>query len=239
MPRTIARRYRHAALGSLLALGAPLGLVILRAAGAQGLSSAWLVQEVAGQAGTYLYVTLSTALVFSTFGYVLGRQSDRLQEMARTDPLTSLLNRRAFHERFEEEFARAVRYRLSLSLLLLDLDALKSLNDREGHRQGDAALRGTARALRVGSRITDITARWGGDEFVVLAPNTARDEAVRLADRIRGAVAAEDLAGLTVSIGVTTLDPGCPLPGPEALMSEADGALYVAKKLGRNRVVVC
>ena len=168
MLRTIPRRYRHAALGSLLALGAPLGLAILRAAGApQELSSAWLVQEVAGQAGTYLYVTLSTVLVFSSFGYVLGRQSDRLQELARTDPLTSLLNRRAFEERLEEEYARAIRYRQSLSLLLLDLDALKTLNDREGPSAGGCgpagdrpAPSGTAPGSRTSRPAGEGTSSW-------------------------------------------------------------------------------
>jgi len=134
------RRLRYAALGGLLALGAPLGLLALRAASAREFSPRWLVHEVAGDAAVYLYVGASTILAFSLFGSALGRQADRLQELARTDTLTGLLNRRALQDRFEQEFARALRHRLPLSVLLVDVDKLKELNDREGHRTGDLAL---------------------------------------------------------------------------------------------------
>lgn len=233
-----SRCLRYAAVGALLSLGAPLGLLALRAASGPGPSRDWLVAELGQQAGTYAYVLFSTLAAFCGFGYLVGRQTDRLQELARTDPLTGLLNRRAFEARLSEEFARAVRYKQPLSVLVLDLDGLKGLNDREGHRRGDAALVGAALALRRGSRATDIGARWGGDEFVVLAPSTAGEEALRLAERIRGAASASpQLAGLTLSAGVTTLEPTRPNVGPEALVADADAALYRAKQLGRNRVV--
>jgi len=233
----MARRHFYSGLGALLALGAPVGLLLLQAVRAGRFASAWLIGELADQAGIYAYVCLSTVVVFAVFGYALGRQADQLQELARTDPLTGLLNRRAFQERLREEFERAFRSGLPLSLLVLDLDGLKALNDREGHRRGDAALRGLASAVRGGSRITDITARWGGDEFAVLAPQTARQEAFQLAERIRDSAGPGSPGGLTVSIGIVTLDPGDPLASPEALMSGADTALYAAKRLGRNRVV--
>jgi diguanylate cyclase (GGDEF)-like protein len=227
----------YAALGGLLALGAPLGLLALRAAGARDFSARWLLPEVVGNAAIYLYVGLSTVLAFSLFGGALGRQVDRLQELARTDALTGLLNRRAIQDRFEEEFARAARHRLPLSVLMVDVDRLTELNDREGHRRGDVALQETAAALRRGSRIEDVCARWGGDEFVVLAPGAGRDEALHLAERIRVTAASDRPERRTVSIGVATLDPGQPCDGPHALLSQSDAALYEAKALGRNRVV--
>jgi diguanylate cyclase (GGDEF)-like protein len=201
------------------------------------LSYPWLVGELASQAWVYGYVGVSTLAVFAGFGYVLGLQADKLQELARADPLTGLLNRRAFEDRLEEEFARAARFGMSLSLLVLDMDGLKELNDREGHRQGDAALRALALALKRGSRISDIGARWGGDEFVVLAPGTGRTDAFELAERIRSSVASTDPPGLTVSIGLATVEPGDLQARPGTLVSEADTALYAAKRLGRNRVV--
>jgi diguanylate cyclase (GGDEF)-like protein len=197
----------------------------------------WLATELAGNAETYLYVALSTALAFWAFGLILGRQADRLEALAGTDALTGLLNRRALEGRFAEEFARALRFRHPLSVLALDLDGLKEVNDREGHRRGDAALRATALALRAGCRITDVAARWGGDEFAVLAPVTTLDEALGLAERIRGTAASESRGGLTVSIGVVSLDLDHPPADPEVLLSRADAALYAAKALGRNRVV--
>jgi diguanylate cyclase (GGDEF)-like protein len=237
MLKTTTTRGRYAGLGAFLALGAPLGLLALRAARAREISDAWLADEVSCDAATYLYVAVSTMLAFSLFGFALGRQADRLRDLSRTDPLTALLNRRALQDRFEEEFARAARHRLSLSVLLVDVDGLKELNDREGHREGDAALQETAAALRRGSRITDVCARWGGDEFVVLAPDTDRGEALHLAERVRLTAGLNRSEGLTVSIGVATRDPARPHSSADALMSDADGALYEAKRLGRNRVV--
>jgi diguanylate cyclase (GGDEF)-like protein len=234
---TPPRRLRYAALGGFLGLGAPLGLLVLRAVSAQEISTRWLAEEVATDAETYLYVGVSTILMFGLFGQALGRQADRLQELARTDTLTGLLNRRAFEDRFEQEFARATRHGLPLSLLLVDVDNLKDLNDRAGHRAGDLALQETASALRNGSRIDDICARWGGDEFVVLAPGTSRSEALRLAERMRPAAGSYRPDGLTVSIGVATLDPGHPDGSAYALLSGADAALYAAKALGRDRTI--
>ena len=234
---TRGRQLRYAVLGGLLGLGAPVGLLVLRSAMAQEASTRWLAEEATADAATYLYVGVSTVLVFTLFGRALGRQADGLQELARTDILTGLLNRRAFEERFEQEFARATRHGLPLSLLLVDVDNLKQLNDRAGHRAGDAALQETASALRKGSRIDDICARWGGDEFVVLSPGAGGSEALQLAERMRPAAGANRSDGLTVSIGVATLYPSPSNSSPYALMSRADAALYEAKALGRDRTV--
>ena len=227
-------RALYAASGALIALGAPLGLLFLQAARAGRLSGAWLVEELKEQTALHVYVAAGTFIAFTLFGYVLGREGDRLRQMARTDPLTGLLNRRAFTERLLDEAARATRYGTPLSLLLLDLDGLKRLNDLAGHHQGDAALQALARSLRAGCRSADVGARWGGDEFVVLAPETRRGEALDLAERIRVSVASSSPTGVTVSIGVATAAPG--RVSAAALEAEADAALYEAKRQGGNRV---
>lgn len=237
----MSRRASYALLAAALSAGAPVGLCLLRSAKAGQLSAAWVRGEVAGDLSTYLYVLVSTGIVFSICGFVIGRQVDRLKDLSHTDALTGLRNRRYFQERLEEEFARAARYDTPLSLLLIDLDGLKELNDSHGHRAGDLALRHAAGAIRSGSRGSDIGARWGGDEFVLLAPNTGREEAHRLAERVRALASAEAARAaphaVTVSVGVTTLDAERPLRSPEALVRAADGALYEAKRAGRNRVI--
>jgi diguanylate cyclase (GGDEF)-like protein len=235
------RRGSYVLAALVLASGAPLGLMVVRALRAGAFSVGWARGEIAGDGATYAYLTLSTTLVFAAFSYVLGRQADRLYDLSNTDSLTGLRNRRALQERLGEEFERAERYGERLSVLLIDLDGLKELNDRHGHRAGDGALRKAAAAVRDGSRAADLAARWGGDEFILLAPSTGRPEARQLAERIR-AIVNEGVAvatlPVTVSVGVATFEPAGGVRSPEALVSLADGALYEAKRLGRNRVVV-
>jgi diguanylate cyclase (GGDEF)-like protein len=233
------RSSANALVGALLAAGAPLGLLVARATQQGRFTAAWARQEVAAEVSTYAYVGLSTFVAFALFGRALGRQADRLYDLSRTDPLTRLRNRRAIEERLEAEFQRSLRYGAPLSALLVDLDGLKELNDRRGHRVGDQALAALAAAILRGSRLADVTARWGGDEFAILAPSTGRGEALRLAERVR--TLAHEEAGspelITVSIGVATLDAASRFMSPEALIRAADAALYEAKRTGRNRVV--
>jgi diguanylate cyclase (GGDEF)-like protein len=233
------RRACYAIYGAGLALGAPLGLFVLRSLqyGTFGLGSARA--ELARDAWLYAYVSISTMLVFSAFGFVLGRQADRLHDIASVDALTGLKNRRILAERLDEEFLRARRYGGALSVLLIDLDGLKAVNDEHGHRAGDLALCRAAGAIRSGSRASDVAGRWGGDEFVLLAPDTRVEEAWHLAERIRGFVAAA--AGyphITVSVGVASAGATAPVADAEDLVRAADAALYEAKRLGRNCIVV-
>lgn len=234
------RRDLYAAVGAALSLGAPLGLLAVRGAQARELSSAWLRHELAGDRTTYGYVCLSTLVAFTMFGFVVGRQADRLLELSTTDALTGLHNRRALFERLRHEVARSARYDEPLSLALIDVDGLKALNDREGHRAGDAALGLVGSAVRTGSRASDLAARWGGDEFALLAPNTGSEAAAQLAERVRALVAAGRPGaggGVTISVGIATLEPDSRPCEPEELVRAADAALYEAKRSGRNRVV--
>jgi diguanylate cyclase (GGDEF)-like protein len=236
----MSRQTLYAAIGAALSLGAPLGLLLLRAARSGELSLGWLRRELQADRAGYVYVCLSTLVAFTLFGWVLGRNADRLVELSTSDPLTGLNNRRALFERIRHELTRAARYDEPLSLLLIDVDRLKDLNDRQGHRAGDAALRLVGSAVRGGSRASDLAARWGGDEFALLAPNTGLDAAARLAERVRALVAASQPsagARVTISVGVSTLAAKPRLQEPETLIATADAALYEAKRSGRDRVV--
>lgn len=217
----------------MLALGAPIGFLVMRAFERGGLTRGEAWSEVLAHSWTYGYVALSTLVAFGAFGYLLGRQADRLYELSNSDPLTGLRNRRAFEDRLGEELQRAARYGSQLSVLLLDVDGLKRHNDRMGHRAGDLALVRVAAAIKNGSRQSDVAARWGGDEFAILAPSTGREEALQLAERVRELAAS---SGLSVSIGVATLQESLSRE-PEAIIRAADAALYEAKRTGRNRVV--
>ena len=167
----------------------------------------------------------------------------RLEILARTDPLTHTANRRALMERLGAEIERARRYALSLSVLMVDLDHFKLVNDTYGHPIGDEVLRNTARVLQREARTVDIVARFGGEEFVVVLPETGEEGAVAVAERIRIRIAEQavlpaagyDSARVTASIGVAVV-PSSDVGGAEDLIALADQALYRAKSGGRNRV---
>lgn len=225
-----------ASLGVLLAAGAPSGLLLARLlAGRTGLER--LGEEWSANRLTYIYVGLSTATAFACFGAALGRYADRLARFATRDALTGLLNRAGLLERLEGERLRRRRRADPLALLLVDVDRLKQVNDSRGHRAGDDVLcrvaSGIARACRGG----DACGRWGGDEFLVVAPSTSADGAWALATRIRESVADSGPdAGPSVSIGVAVADALPATASVDRLLQAADRALYAAKRAGGDRV---
>lgn len=170
-------------------------------------------------------------------------QHERLARLAVTDDLTGLPNRRRFVEALRAEGQRARRYERPVSLLMLDVDELKDVNDQHGHAVGDLVLRGVADAVRASTRDTDLPARLSGDEFAVLLPETEPDAALRIAERIRAGVAAfqapleSGSVGTTVSIGLVSAQ-GADLPELPRFMRVADEALYRAKAAGRNAIAV-
>jgi two-component system, cell cycle response regulator len=235
------RRFTYALTAGVLSSGAPAGLLGIRLARRDDeLSLQKLRREIAGDGAAYVYVGGATALIFAMFGYILGRHADTLAELSETDALTGLLNARGFAQRMRAEIKRSKRYRQPLSLLFLDLDGLKDINDRYGHRAGSEALREVAGVIRAELRESDAGARWGGDEFTVLAPNTDMAAAVSFAERIRARIA-EHVADwpLTASIGIASLESrdGSELADAAALMRAADDAMYEAKRRGKNTVV--
>lgn len=170
-------------------------------------------------------------------------QSDRerYHRLATTDPLTGCLNRRALIERLENELDRVRRYGLALSLLMIDLDRFKDVNDRYGHLVGDSVLRQIGDVLRHEVRSVDTVARYGGEEFVVVLPETGREGAITFAERIRVRIAGhnfsetEEPLRVTVSIGSASIT-SREAATPESLIALGDAAMYRAKNGGRNQV---
>lgn len=171
----------------------------------------------------------------------LTRERDRYEQASMTDELTGLLNRRAFDARLAEEVARTQRYGTPFSLIMLDLDGFKEVNDRFGHAAGDAVLRSVGVLLRSEIRITDHAVRYGGDEFALVLSGTGKTDAWAVAEKVRAAltllrVDAGDgrRVGTAASIGVASYRPVS--GGARELIEAADGALYRAKRMGRDRV---
>lgn len=166
----------------------------------------------------------------------------RLEELASVDPLTGVLNRRRFLEDAAREFGRSGRSGSPLALAVVDLDHFKAVNDRHGHQAGDQVLVGAVAAMRSLLRATDLLGRYGGEEFVLLFPDTGPREAEAIAERLRAGVAArearlgEERIHVTASFGLACRE-GSGGGDLDSLLAEADAALYEAKAAGRNRVV--
>jgi two-component system cell cycle response regulator len=171
-------------------------------------------------------------------------QSDKekYRWLATVDALTGCMNRRAFTERLDRELDRVRRYDVALSVMMIDLDRFKDINDSHGHIVGDSVLRQLGDLLRDEVRSVDLAARYGGEEFVIVLPETDLEGAVVFAERLRKRVEEKNFAEtgdplrITVSIGVATASVAGEITEPESLIAQADEALYRAKHDGRNRV---
>jgi two-component system chemotaxis response regulator CheY len=170
----------------------------------------------------------------------------QMEILAMQDGVTGLLNRRAIHQHAEAELSRTQRHHAPVSLVLLDIDHFKLVNDQFGHLVGDQALRMVADVLVEKKRPYDWAGRWGGEEFLLVLPRTTLAEAQRVAERVRLSVAATNLTlddnqkvNVEVSLGVTSTSGNLEaLPSLDTLLQQADEALYHAKETGRNRVSV-
>jgi two-component system, cell cycle response regulator len=185
-----------------------------------------------------LLARVSAAVRVKTLQDQLRQRNTELDAISRTDALTGLPNRREMEERLVATASAARRHHHSSTLLMVDVDHFKSVNDTRGHEAGDVVLRAVATGLADVCRLEDSAGRWGGEEFLVIAPMTDLTGGMRLGERIRRricdtAVPVEDgpPVEVTVSVGVASGDAG------EALLAEADAALYAAKRAGRNRVL--
>jgi len=164
----------------------------------------------------------------------------RVEILAIMDPLTGIYNRRRFENIFTTEFKRATRYQLPLSIMMIDIDHFKLINDAHGHQEGDAVLKEIARIIQTTIREVDTPARWGGEEFVVLSTNTSKEKGLMAAERLRKAVAGHEFTQMgtgkvTISIGIAGIpDPAIDSHGK--MIHAADLAMYKAKENGRNRV---
>ena len=171
----------------------------------------------------------------------LRMQSEAFARQARQDSLTGLANRRVFDEALSQEFKRTKRHQHPLCLVLIDIDHFKQVNDNWSHAIGDQVLIRVAASLQEQCRNTDIVARWGGEEFALLLPETGLPEVMQFCDRLRAEVSRLDFSdvasGLAITISIGVAD-SMRCQQPEALLSQADKALYQAKSLGRNQVCV-
>jgi diguanylate cyclase (GGDEF)-like protein len=207
------------------------------------------LKDLESQNGTFvdgIHIGVSTVLKFVQADEVEAEFQRKLSRGALHEPLTGLYNRLHFMERLTSELAAAQRHKRALSLLLIDVDHFKGVNDEHGHLAGDEALKMVARVLQSTVRKEDVVARYGGEEFVVLARETAMTGGRALAERVRKAVErsrytwqGHDLnltvsIGVTVSIGLTQFEPG---RSDREILEAADKALYRAKQKGRNCVV--
>jgi diguanylate cyclase (GGDEF)-like protein len=224
----------------LLGTGAPLGAALIRLAGGGDLGT-----DLREHGFFYLYMLVSTCAVFGSAGLVAGMRADRLREsrdrfheLSEKDDLTQLPNSRAFGVHVRRAVEEAGIRREPVSLLLIDLDSLKFVNDRWGHQVGSASLRHVAHLVRETKRSEDLAARWGGDEFTVLMPRADEKAAARLAREIVEKVRVTPVEHqgaqypVTVTIGVATVR--APAPGFN-IFGLADRALYDGKLAGRNQ----
>ena len=242
---TYARRKLQLRWGGALAAPLLLGAAVFivrsgRAIAAPGTVVAEITANSALNAGSAV-VFMVTALVFhlTLVALVGARLMAELSRLSRHDSLTELLNRRALDDLLRDEARRAIRANQPFSVLMIDADYFKGINDRFGHAAGDEALRHLAQILRAVMRDVDRVGRFGGEEFIVLLPGTSATEALNAAERLRDALLRRPWAGqgevlrLTVSTGVAAWRG--PHDEVDLLLKRADAAMYRAKSLGRDR----
>jgi diguanylate cyclase (GGDEF)-like protein len=234
--------FLYAALGAVLGIGAPAGALLLRA-----LAGTQPSEDLSQHRFFYLYGLVGTCGVFAAAGWVAGRRADalrsgrdRFRELSERDPLTGLWNVSTFRRHYERAAEHAAATGEPLALLIVDVDGLKALNDAEGHSFGSAVLLHAARALEQSKRLSDVAARWGGDEFALLMPGAREDAASRISEQVLARLRAVPVRAegrerrVSVTIGVAA----CVGAPREDLFHAADRALYEAKRSGKGRISV-
>jgi len=197
----------------------------------------------------YVHVKCQDRRILSQFPYIFSQFSilmersilyEKLQKISITDSLTSLANRRYFMYRYEEEFKRSKRMHLKFSLIMIDVDNFKLLNDTKGHMVGDMVLREVSNILKDNVRDIDFVARYGGEEFIIILPETDKSSAVYAAERIREKISVKNIKAydenikITLSFGVSSFPENA--SSLDMLLEVADKALYQSKNQGKNKV---
>lgn len=168
----------------------------------------------------------------------LSAHMNSLYDMATKDDKTGLYNMRFFDTILEHEIKRVERYKKDLSIVIIDADNFKQINDNYGHRQGDTVLLRIAKVIKENTRKSDVLARFGGEEFVILLPNTEVRKALRISERLRKKIMIDKelfRIGVTISIGISNFEPNDNIA---TLFEKADKALLTAKREGKNRTVL-
>lgn len=227
------KRYRWALIGSSLSFLGPLGewvfLVLL--VDTDSVILGW----------NFLFTELWTLLLFTGFGYLLGKSAEKIEQVAFHDALTGVFNRGYLMQHFKELLAFHERYDQPLSVMMFDLDYFKKVNDQYGHLTGDKTLKAVAECVRSTCRESDMVGRYGGEEFLILCPNTSQEEGLNLAERVRQNISKLTARKLgypgpqTVSIGFMAV-PHQETASISSILGTLDQALYRAKLGGRNQV---
>lgn len=186
----------------------------------------------------YIFRWINSMGIFIALAFIFRGIGIRQKKQAFTDALTGVLNRFALHQILAQEIERSARFHKPFSVAIFDLDHFKNINDTYGHLEGDAVLAALSKLVREHIRTIDYIGRWGGEEFLLIMPETDKDAARHIAERLRGQISDNNFGKvnkITVSFGVTTYELGQSL---EETLSRMDNALYQAKEKGRDLVVV-
>jgi diguanylate cyclase (GGDEF)-like protein len=198
-------------------------------------------QQLTQQSGLYIYLFWGTLVAFASFGWYVGYNEEKSKAQSLTDPLTQCFNFRYFHERFEQELQRAKRSDQVLSVMILDIDNFKRVNDNFGHPAGDRVLVDICQSIAENLRAYEILCRVGGEEFAILTLQSALPDAIDIAHRIKAKIKEKMIVldeqqqiSVTVSIGVSSYQKGDSI---DSMIARADKALYQAKYNGRDCVM--
>lgn len=221
---------------SVFFLMAPLPALVLSSMSVLWVTFTWVLSEPSLHAAKIALSLSGTMLFAFTFAWQRNRQHDELLQASRTDPLTGAGNRRALHEQLHDWIAAVKRDHHEMSLLILDLDDFKHVNDAQGHQVGDQVLVRLADLIRSRIRDSDYLYRYGGDEFLILVNHADATQTVALAEDIRSLIEADrdtSASGVTVSIGISEYHTG---ESAEEWLNRADSAMYDSKRAGKNAV---
>jgi len=237
MTRFVSLPILRAIYGFILALGAPLGWLLIQwFAGRDPFSPEHFDYLL------YVYMTITTAVVFTGLGCAIGRREQLITGLALTDSLTALYNKRYYKNRLEQEFERFRRQGISMSVVQIDLDHFKKINDNWGHQAGDEVLRNLGALLLANCRKNEVAARVGGEEMSVIVCDSSEDQAYQLAERLRKEIENAritwdgEMLKITASFGVACSNNSD--GNAWEVYRNADQALYRAKEEGRNRTCV-
>ncbi len=214
-----------------------IGLIYLENRLAENIFSAGRVNFLT-LLSSQIVTSINNALTYKNLEELVKNRTLELERLSQTDELTGLVNRRCMNQALISEYQAFKRYKRVFSIILLDIDYFKLINDNHGHNVGDRVLKGLSKILQSCTRATDMVCRWGGEEFLILCPEITKDKAGNIAEKIRKNLESYDkkeLMGTTSSFGVSEIIDQDTI---EMVIKKADDSLYKAKEMGRNRVII-